>query len=111
PSMNLPLRNLHVDPVGILDVETGIIALRRSRSTLCKITRIRLRVETRNPDREVIDQCRTSAIIERDQHARIAQANDALRLVLADHSEPEHLLIKSGGPLQVCDVNADMVDI
>src|SRR5262249_6145871 len=67
--------------------------------------------ETRYPDREVIDDAGRTAMIERDQHLGVAEANYSAGLVLAYHGEAEHLLIEIDGALQVGDVNADVVDI
>jgi hypothetical protein len=46
---------LHVDPVGVLDVQAGEIAVRYRRAALLELARHRLLVETGYPDREVID--------------------------------------------------------
>jgi len=50
-------------------------------------------------------------MVERDQRPGGAEANDSVRLVLADHRETKHFLIEIDGPLQIRDLNADMVDV
>src|SRR5215471_15558312 len=105
------LRNLHVDPVRILDVQTRIVALQRRRTALCQIVRRGFPAETGYSDREVIHNAGRASVVERDQHLGVAEANDSARLVLADHGEAEHLLIEIDGTLHVRDVNADVVDI
>src|SRR5262245_2276188 len=88
------LRNLHVDPVGILDVETGIVALQRIGAALREIAHPGVPGEARDPDSEMIDTRGRASIVERDQHSAVAEANDSARLLLADHGEAEHPLIK-----------------
>src|SRR5207302_11382405 len=46
--------DLHVDSVGVLDVQTGQVALQGSRAALGQIARDRFPREAGNPDREVI---------------------------------------------------------
>src|SRR5258705_7701125 len=105
------LRDLHADPVGILDVQSGIVALQGSRTTLCQIAPSGLRGETRYPDGEVVDHAGRASIVERDQHLGVTEANNSLRPVLAHHREAEHSSIKIDGALQVRDMKADVVDI
>src|SRR5579871_1539541 len=106
-----PLRDLHVNPIRILDVQTRVVALQRSRSTLCQIARGRFPAETGYPDREVVNNSGWASMVEGDQHLGIAEANNSARSVFADHSEAEHFLIELDGTLRVRDVNADVVDI
>src|SRR5258708_7751327 len=107
-----PLRkDLHVDPVGILDVQAGIGVVFRTRTTLCHIARSGFLAETRYPDREVIHNSGRALMVERDQRPGDTEANNSMRLVLADHGETEHFLIKIDGTLQIRDLNADMVDV
>src|SRR6266478_757948 len=83
-----PLRkDLHVDPVGILDVQPGIGVVFRTRTTLCHIACSRFLAETGYPDREVIHNSGRALMIERDQRPGIAEANNSVRLVLADYRE------------------------
>jgi hypothetical protein len=86
------LRNLYVDPVGILDVQTGI-------------------VESGDPDCKVVHDAGSASIVERDEHLGVTEADYAAGLILTDHRGAEHLLIEIDGPLQVRDMNADMVDV
>jgi hypothetical protein len=50
-------------------------------------------------------------MVERNEHFGIAEANYAAPLILADHRETEHLLVELDGPLQVRDMNADVIDV
>src|SRR5712671_790508 len=111
PGPPQPLGNLHVDPVGILDVQTGIVALQGSRTTLCQIARSGFPVETGYSDREVIHDAGRASAVHGDQHLGVDEANDSAGLVLANHREAEHLLVEIDGTLQVRDMNADVVDV
>ena len=105
------LRNLHVNPVGILDVQPGVVALQGSCTALRQIACRGFPAETRYPDREVIDDAGRASMVERDQHLGVAEANDSAWLVLANHREAEHLLIEVDGTLQVRDMNTDVIDV
>src|ERR1051326_3837726 len=98
-----PLRNLHVDPVGILDVETGIVALQGHSATLREIARRGGRVEARDADREVVDRASRTSEVDRHQYLAVAEAND-VRICPADHGKSEHLLIEVYGALKVRDL-------
>jgi hypothetical protein len=50
-------------------------------------------------------------MVGRDEPLGVAQTNYAARLVPANHGEAEHLLVELDGPLQVRDMNADVVDV
>lgn len=50
-------------------------------------------------------------MIERDKRPGGTEPNNSERLVLADHGETEHFLIKVDGTLQIRDLDADMVDV
>src|ERR1700733_9687185 len=65
----------------------------------------------RYADRKVVHNSRRALTIERDQRPRIAEANNATRLVLADHREAEHFLVEIDRALQIGDLNADMIDV
>src|SRR5712671_4011622 len=59
----------------------------------------------------MVDCSGRTSMVEGDQHRlAVAEAND-FRIGPAHHREPEHLLIKRDGTLQVRDMNADVVDI
>src|SRR5215472_453264 len=87
----------------------GIV--QRNGASLLQVTSCGLFGVLRHPDCEVInDPCRTLTI-ERNQHLVGTEADDSQRLILVDHREAEHLLVKSDRSLQIGDLNADMVDV
>jgi hypothetical protein len=88
------LRILYVYPVGILDVQTSIVALQRIGAALRQIARGGFPAESRNPDGKVVDDVRGASMVERDEHLGVAEADYAARLILTDHRETEHLLIE-----------------
>jgi hypothetical protein len=102
---------LHVDAVGILDVQARIWVLQWSNPMLGEVARGGFTVETRHPDREVIHNSGGALTIERHERPAVAEADDPERLVLAHHRETEHLLVEVNGTLQVRDLNTDMVDV
>src|SRR5207237_9846815 len=104
-------RDLHVNPVGVIDVQTVIGIVSDTRTMLGQITRGRLLGETGYPDREVIDNCGGALTVERDQRPVITEANNSERLILADHRETEHFLIEIDGTLEIRNLNADVVDV
>src|SRR5258706_10687747 len=109
---SVPLKSdLHVDPVGVLDVQAGIGVVFDARAALHHIARSGFLGEARYADREVIDNSGRALMIERDQRPGVSEANDSERLVLADHREAEHFFIEVDGTLQIRDLNADMVDV
>src|SRR6516162_5520886 len=101
--------DLHIDPVGILDVQPCIVALQRCRTALLQIAFDSRPVEGRYPDREMIHDPGRPSVIERHQHVLVAEANDLAWLLLAHHLEAEHPLIEIDGALQVRRVDADVV--
>src|SRR5438309_1442706 len=70
-------RNLHVDPVGVLDVQTGIGVVFGARATLCHIAGSGFLRETRYPNREVIDHAGRALMVEGDQRPGGAEANNS----------------------------------
>src|SRR5262245_60275062 len=60
-------RDLHVDPIGILDVQTGKVALQGSRAALCQIASDRFPRGAGNPNREMIYSAGRASDIERYQ--------------------------------------------
>ena len=76
-------RDLHVDPVGVLDVQTGIGVVFGARTTLCHIAGSGVLGETGYPNREVIDNAGGALMVERDQRPGGTEANNSERLVLA----------------------------
>src|SRR5438552_13773596 len=106
-------RDLHVDSIRVLDVQTGQVALQGSRAALGQIARDRFPREAGNPDREVINSAGRASDIERYQRLGVAEPNNFYSALfgLADHSKTEHFLIEVDGLLQITDLNADMVDV
>src|SRR6516225_9942849 len=66
-------------------------------------------VEGRYPDRKMIHDPGRPSVIERHQHALVAEADDLAWLILAHHLEAEHSLIEIDGAPQVRSVDADVV--
>src|ERR1700750_2071351 len=72
-----PLREyLHVDPIGILGVQTGIGVVELSGTALPQIARRRLLVETGDAEREMVNDPGRALRIERNQRAVVAKANN-----------------------------------
>jgi hypothetical protein len=111
PSSLCLLRNLHIDPVGVFDVQTGIVTLQGIGAALRQIARGGVPAEPGDSNGEVIHGAGRASMVERDEHVGIAEAYYAARLILADHREAEHLLVELDGPLQIRDMNADMIDV
>src|SRR5262245_35249544 len=105
------IKDLHIDPVRILDVQAGIRIVLRGCAALSHIAHSGFLAEARYPDRKVVHNSGGALTIERDQRPVGAEADDSERLVLADHGEAEHLLIEFGRALQIRNLDADMVDL
>src|SRR5258707_3626947 len=93
-------KNLHIDPVGVLDVQARIGVVFRSPIALLQIACRGFLAETGNADREVIHDSGRALMVERNQCPGGAEANNSERLVLADHSEAERFLIEIDRALQ-----------
>src|SRR5213593_3593906 len=104
-------RDLHVDPVGIVDVQAMIGIVTDTAPALGQIACGGFLGETRYADREVIDNFGRALTVQRDQSPVRTETNDSQRLVLADDGEVEHFFIEVDGTLQVRNLNADMVDV
>src|SRR5262245_24427602 len=104
-------RDLHVDAVGVLYVQAGIVALERRGAAFRQVAPGGVRAETRDADREVVDAPGGAAPVERDQRLGVAEANDLARLLLAHHGEAEYFPVELDGALQVRDLDADVVDV
>src|SRR6266566_5222104 len=104
-------RDLHVDPVGIVDVQAMIGIVTDAASALGQIACSGFLGETGYANREVIDNFGRALTVQRDQSPVRTETNDSERLVLADDGEVEHFLIEVDGTLQVRNLNADMVDV
>jgi hypothetical protein len=59
----------------------------------------------------VINDSSGALTIERNQDLVGAEADDSQRLILVDHREAEHLLVKGDRSLQVSELNAKVVDV
>ena len=87
-------KDLHIDPVGVLDVQAGIGVVFRISIALLQIACRGVLAETGNADSEVIHNSGRALMVERDQSPGVTEANNSERLILADHGEAEHLLIE-----------------
>src|SRR5262249_19242439 len=76
-----------------------------------QIARSSLLGKTEHSDREVVNDCSRALTVERDQRPGVTEANNAQRLILADHGETKHFLIELDGTLQIRDLNTDVVDV
>jgi len=94
-------RDLHVDPVGIVDVQAMIGIVTDTASALGQIACGGFLGETGYANREVIDNFGRALTVQRDQSPVRTETNDSERLVLADDGEVEHFLIEVDGTLQV----------
>src|SRR5947207_9237592 len=79
------IENLHIDAVGILDVQTGIRIVFRSRAALPQVPRSRFLAEAGHPDRKVVHHSGRTLSIEGNQRAVGPEPNNSERLVLTDH--------------------------
>jgi hypothetical protein len=104
-------RDLHVDPVGIVDVQAMIGIVSDTASALGQIACGGFLGETGYANREVIDNFGRALTVQRDQSPVRTETNDSERLVLANDGEVEHFFIEVDGTLQVRNLNADMVDV
>ena len=102
--------DLHVDPIRVLDVQTGIGVVERGHATRGQIARRGFLGEAGHANGKVIDNSRRALTVEGDQRPAVTDTEDSEPLVLADERETEQLLIEIGGTLQVRHLNADMVD-
>src|SRR6185295_17079317 len=66
-------------------------------------------VETRYPNRKVVDHASRGAMVDGYENPAVAEAND-FRIGPAHHRKAEHPLIKLDGALKIGNMNADVID-
>ena len=92
-------------------MKTGVKVLFGSQPMLFQNSRDRIPVEPLDANRKVIDQSRRAFVVERDDGSSHPKPHDLVRFVFTYHRQTEHILIKRRRARQVCDLNADVVNL
>src|SRR5262249_21771988 len=102
-----PSDDLHADPFRILYMEARIQVVFRRRPTRLQLQCDLIPVELLDRYRKVIHYPHRTLMVERHQRLPCsAEPHDFVRLVLAHHGQPEHLLIKRNRSRQIADLYA-----
>ena len=92
-------------------MKPGVQVLFGSQPVLFQNSRYRFPVEPLDANRIVIDQSRRAFVVERDDGSYHPKPHDLVRFVLTHHGQTEHILIEGRRSRQVCNLNADVVDL
>src|SRR5437870_5532991 len=83
----------------------------RCRAEVSYVASVGVLAESGSLERNELHNAGRALTVERNKRPVGPDADNSERLVLADHGESEHFLIKIDGALHIRDLDADMVDL